>query len=223
MKTLKKILGIAASKSMLSLLLGCQPVTSDVSATIIQDTSESLRQTPKLVRLSKDVCVEYMRTLPINSMVGRVDVTSIKAIPAPYEKLTSRRRALADCHQDGQTLSAVDVPSGTQACLGGEAGKEMLDKSTAKHKLAIVLIQANEGEKRACPEVWQSLAQAVTPEGKLVVVLSEHPLGRKLNEQIYQAVKDQTQVDFCSPEKAVACVHNAINHLKHTDNHVTQG
>lgn len=203
----------------LAIISGCQTVTP-LAFLNIQDGSKSFLEDQVSVELAQDLCTEAVRHLPVNSYIGQIDVTGEQEIPSSWVKMTSRRTALGDCQKTVQLISHVET-RGTLACYAGRSAITMLDKVNMP-KLVLLHIQANEQEKTPCPEVWQELGHALGVEAQMVMVLSSHPLGKALNQQVYTALQNHSQVQFCKPDKAVACVGRAVEALNHLDNSVLQ-
>lgn len=206
--------------AIIGFLNACKPQTSNVSVLVIEDATKSFKNDSKSVKLSERLCSEVAREIPFGSKIGKIEVTSVKAIPTAWTTLTSRRTAQANCHQKTQPVAVTNTPPGTFACQGAETAIEMV-KKTQTSVLLILHIQATELENRSCPDVWQNLGQAIA-DGQMVMILSAHPLGQKLNQEVYQALKTQENIQFCKPEQAVDCVNKALEILKHSPSHASQ-
>lgn len=217
MKKIRSLLGTLAAKGMLALAVSCQAQTTDISSLVVQDASRSFLEDPALVKFSSSLCAELVHTLPYGAQLGTVDVTSEKVIPTSWQTLTNRRQASGDCYQKSKKVKTLEVNTsevkpGTFSCLGGDAALEMINKAKERRVLTVLHIPANELEEQTCPDVWQSLGKS---SGQMVVVLSQHHQGQQLNEQLYEALKEQTNVNFCAPNQALDCVTEAVELLKH--------
>ena len=202
------------AKIMLAGVVGCQVQASDMAAVIVRDATESALKDPASVKVLQNLCTTATQELPLGTPITTIAVTGVQVIPTAPVTLNARRRALGDCHRQSKATPVANQPPGTRACLGGQAALEALQKTDSPKKLLVQYIQANELEQQPCPDVWQNLGDAVTPDGRMVVILSDHPQGQSLNTQLYAALKDHKQVQFCQAEQTVACIMEAVEHLR---------
>ena len=211
---------IMAAIVMSVILNACKTQTSEVAVLVVQDGSESFSNDPKSGKLAGQICTEIAREIPYGSQMSKIEVTSTKTIPPSWSTMTSRKTALSNCKQTAQEVDLTQNSPGTYACQGGSTALEMLNK-TQSSVLLILHIQATELENNSCPDVWQNLGAAIT-DGQMVMILSNHPLGQRLNQDVYQALKTQENVQFCKTDQAISCVNSALKNLKHPPSHAAQ-